>query len=145
MFCLKKIQVLGTFLVVQWKRICLPMQGTWVQSLVWEDPTCRGANKPVWRNYWSPCAATIGTATVRSLCTAMESSPHSVQGEKSHTQQRKTNATKNKYILKKENPICINKLISRSRQIGDGDNLHQIIAILDARFLWMKFYIFYFK
>ena len=30
----------GTSLVVQWLRIHLPMQGTWVQSLVWEDPTC---------------------------------------------------------------------------------------------------------
>ena len=29
-----------TSVVIQWLRICLPMQGTWVQSLVWEDPTC---------------------------------------------------------------------------------------------------------
>ena len=34
------------FLVVQWLRICLPMQGTCVQSLVWEDSTCQGAAKP---------------------------------------------------------------------------------------------------
>ena len=27
---------LGTFLVVQWLRICLTMQGTWIQSLVWQ-------------------------------------------------------------------------------------------------------------
>ena len=26
-------------LVVQWLRICLPMKGTWVRTLVWEDPT----------------------------------------------------------------------------------------------------------
>ena len=38
-------------LVVQWLRICLPMQGTWVRALVWEDPTCRGATKPVCHNY----------------------------------------------------------------------------------------------
>ena len=25
-------------LVAQWLRICLPMQGTWVRALVWEDP-----------------------------------------------------------------------------------------------------------
>ena len=72
----------GASLVAQWLRICLPMQGTRVQSLVWEDPTCRGATKPVchndwacalepasrnyWactlesvsHNYWSPCATT---------------------------------------------------------------------------------------
>ena len=29
----------GASLVVQWLRICLPMQGTWVRALVWEDPT----------------------------------------------------------------------------------------------------------
>ena len=37
-------------LVVQWLRICLPMQGTRVQALVWEDPTCRGATRPVSHN-----------------------------------------------------------------------------------------------
>ena len=40
-----------TSLVVQWLRICLPMQGTQVQTLVQEDPTCRGATKPVCHNY----------------------------------------------------------------------------------------------
>ena len=30
---------------------CLPMQGTWVRALVWEDPTCRGATGPVSHNY----------------------------------------------------------------------------------------------
>ena len=39
------------FLVAQWLRICLPMQGTWVRALVREDPTCRGATKTVCHNY----------------------------------------------------------------------------------------------
>ena len=38
-------------LVAQWLRIRLPMQGTWVRALVREDPTCRGATKPVRHNY----------------------------------------------------------------------------------------------
>ena len=42
---------IGTSLVAQWLRISLPMQGTWVRSLVQEDPTCRGATKPVRHNY----------------------------------------------------------------------------------------------
>ena len=42
-------------LVAQWLRIRLPMQGTWVQALVREDPTCRGATKPVRHSYWA-CA-----------------------------------------------------------------------------------------
>ncbi|KAJ8793342.1 hypothetical protein J1605_000337 [Eschrichtius robustus] len=42
---------MGTSLVAQWLRIHLAMQGTRVRSLVWEDPTCRGATKPVRHNY----------------------------------------------------------------------------------------------
>ena len=40
-----------TSLVAQWLRIRLPMQGIWVRSLVWEDPTCCRAGKPVHHNY----------------------------------------------------------------------------------------------
>ena len=43
-------------LVAQWLGICLPMQGTRVRALVWEDPTYRGATKPVSHNYWA-CAS----------------------------------------------------------------------------------------
>ena len=38
-------------LVAQWLRVCLPMQGTRVRALVWEDPTCRGATRPVSHTY----------------------------------------------------------------------------------------------
>ena len=38
-------------LVAQWLRICLPVQGTRVRALVWEDPTCHGATGPVSHNY----------------------------------------------------------------------------------------------
>ena len=41
----------GASLVAQWLRICLPMQGTRVRALVWEDPTCRGATGPVSHSY----------------------------------------------------------------------------------------------
>ena len=41
----------GASLVAQWLRICLLMQGTWVRALVWEDPTCHGATRPVSHNY----------------------------------------------------------------------------------------------
>ena len=33
--------------MAQWLRIRLPMQGTWVQALVREDPTGRRASKPM--------------------------------------------------------------------------------------------------
>ena len=48
-----KPNILGTSLVVQWLRICLPMQGTRVRSLVRQDPTCHGATKPMHHNCWA--------------------------------------------------------------------------------------------
>ena len=65
-------------LVVLWLIICLPMQGTGVWLLLWEDPTCHGTTKPVqhdyWasalepvsHNYWSPCSTTREATTIRS-------------------------------------------------------------------------------
>ena len=47
-----KVQNTRASLVAQWLRVCLPMQGTRVRVLVREDPTCRGATKPVRHNYW---------------------------------------------------------------------------------------------
>ena len=43
-----------TSLTVQWLQTHLPMQGTWVPSLVQEDSTCLRANKPMCHNYGSP-------------------------------------------------------------------------------------------
>ena len=40
-----------TSLVVQWLRIYLPMHGTQVQSLVWDDSTCSRATRPMSHNY----------------------------------------------------------------------------------------------
>ena len=101
----------GTSLVVWWLRIRLPMQGTQVRSLVWEDPTCHGATKPRHHNYWacepqllSPCTATTEArtpracgpqgeaATMRSPRSATKSSPHWPQLEKAHAQQWRPNA-----------------------------------------------------
>ena len=42
----------GTSLVVQWLRICLPMQGTWVRFLVLEDSTCCGVTKLMSHPWW---------------------------------------------------------------------------------------------
>ena len=57
----------GASLVAQWLRILLPMQGTWVRSLVREDPTCRGATKPVCHNYWA-CARSPRATTTEPAC-----------------------------------------------------------------------------
>ena len=42
-----KINYLRASLVAQWLRARLLMQATWVQALVQENPTCRGAAGPV--------------------------------------------------------------------------------------------------
>ena len=105
-------------LVAQWLRIRLPMQGTWVRALVWEDPTCRRATKPVhhncWacalesvsHNYWArvlqvlkpaswePMLRTREATAMRSLCTTTRSGPHSPQLEKARAQQQRPNATR---------------------------------------------------
>ena len=51
--------------MVKWFRIHLLMQGTWVQSLVQEDPMCHRATRPV--------HTTPETRTLYSLCSAMRS------------------------------------------------------------------------
>ena len=45
---------ISTFLVVQWLRICLSVQGPQVWFLVQGDSTCRGTARPQHHNYWSP-------------------------------------------------------------------------------------------
>ena len=98
--------------MAQGLRIRLPMHQTRVRTLVWEDPTCRGATKPVRHNScaWAlePAATTAEAraprarapqreaTAMRSLPTAKESGPHSPQLEKACVQQHRPNAAKNK-------------------------------------------------
>ena len=42
---------MGTSLVAEWLRILLPMQATWVLSLVWEEHTRREGTKPECHKY----------------------------------------------------------------------------------------------
>ena len=93
------------------KIIHFTMQGTPVQSLVWEDPTCLRETKPLCHdtepmhysplvetteamchNYLSPHAWSLHSTTreataLRSSCTSMESSLYSPQLEKACMQQ----------------------------------------------------------
>ena len=58
----------GASLVAQWLRVRLPVQGTRVQSLVREDPTCHGATKPLHHGYWA-CALELASRNYWSLRT----------------------------------------------------------------------------
>ena len=91
--------VMWASLVVQWLRICLPVQETRVRALVWEDPTCRGATGPrepqlLSLRDWSLCSATREAATVRGPRTAMRSGPRLLQLEKALAQKRGPNTAK---------------------------------------------------
>ena len=46
-----KINIFLGFLGGSVKKIPLPMQETWVRSLIWDDPTCHGATKLTHHNY----------------------------------------------------------------------------------------------
>ena len=70
----------GASLVAQWLGVRLPIQGTRVRALVWEDPTCRGATGPrepqlLSLRVWSLCSATREAAILRGPRTAMKSGP----------------------------------------------------------------------
>ena len=56
-----------TSLAVQHIGICLPTQGTWVWSLVWEDATCCGTTKPKQHSYRA-CALEPWSQNKRSPC-----------------------------------------------------------------------------
>jgi len=55
-------------LVVQWLSSFLPMQGTQVQSLAWEDSTSCGTTKPSCHNYGGPLTLEAMFYNRRSHC-----------------------------------------------------------------------------
>ena len=87
----------GTSLVAQWLRLHMLTQGTWVWSLVQDDPTCCRVAKPVCHNYWAlytmshntlePVLCKREATSMRSLGTTVKSGPCLPQWEKAHVQQ----------------------------------------------------------
>ena len=59
----------GTSLVAHRIRIYWPVQGTRVQSLVGEDPTCHRATKPMHYNYWGRSGHLEPMTATREACT----------------------------------------------------------------------------
>ena len=93
-------RVIGASLVAQWLGICLPMQGTRVRALVWEDPMPRSnwAREPqlLSLRIWSLCSATREAAVVRGPRIAMKRGPRLPQLEKALAQKRRPNTAINK-------------------------------------------------
>ena len=75
--------------MVEWLRICLPVQGTWVQPLVQEDSTFRRATEPMFQATTAeacvpkrPCSATREATTMREAHTPqLESGPSLLEGQ----------------------------------------------------------------
>ena len=103
-----------TSLVIQWIRICLPVHGTWVQSLVQEDPSCQGATKPVHHAtatepvLKSLCSETREATAMRSPCTPMRNSASSSRLEKANTQQDSAQTKINNSLKKKIRSVYLN-------------------------------------
>ena len=106
--------VAWTSLMVQWMGIHLPIQGTRVQSLVWEDSTCVGATEArvpqllsprattaEARTPWSPRPRIREATAMRSLRTTMKSSPCS-HLQKALEKQRGLRAAIDKRVKKKK-------------------------------------------
>ena len=94
-----------TFLVVQWLRIHLAMQGILVPFLVQEDPTCRGATEPA---LWSPRATTPEAQAPRASAPQQEKPwqwvVRALQPEKALAQHWRPSIAKNKDFFKKRKP-----------------------------------------
>jgi len=97
------------------------MQETWVQSLIWEDPTCHGVTKPVYHNYWagvcchcgslctwSPCSAAREATQREASAPKLESCPCSPKLEKACTQPQRPSTTKLIKLKKRERArLCL--------------------------------------
>ena len=100
-----KTRKTGASLVAQWLRVCLPMQGTRVRALVWEDPTCRGAAGPVSHNYWACALEPVlrnkrGRDSERPVHRDEEWPPLAATGESPRTETKTQHS--HKQILKKK-------------------------------------------
>ena len=83
--------------MAQWIRIHMPVQETWVRALVWEDPACHGATKPMHHDYCSraPSLCSTREATAGGAGAArLERSPCSPQLEKARAEQPRPSSTK---------------------------------------------------
>ena len=108
--CLSWNATFRTCLVVQWLRIHLPVQGTWILSLLREDSTCCVTTKPT--TGLAASAATEAPASAARV--TWEEKPRywkvlqhnwrvtsTLQLEKALRQQQRLRTAKNKYVFKK--------------------------------------------
>ena len=137
-----------TSLVVQWLRVSLSMQGTWVLFLVLEDSICSKAIKPVPQKLTPWAATTEGQepqlvklrdlepmlCNKRSHCTLqLKNSPQLLQLEKACAQQRRPSTDINKCVCvcAKSLQSCLTLCVPMNCS-APGSSVH---GILQARIL----------
>ena len=89
-----------TSLVVQWLRIYLSVQGTWVGSLVKEDLTCFGTVKPSGHNHWAHMLQLLKTMLHNKRIPQWEAQARQWRvAPACHVQQQGLSATKNNDLV----------------------------------------------
>ena len=111
-------------LVTQWLRIPLPIQGTWVRSLVW-DPTCSGATKQA-PGALRLCSATREATAMRSPHTETRVAPLTATRENRspHSNEDPVQPKINKSFLKKQ------KMSHRDIMYSTGNIVNNIVILL---------------
>ena len=106
-----------TSLVVQWLRIYLPKQGTQVQSLVQEDPTCFRAIKPMHLSNWSLPAA-VKTQCSLKLKKKKVGLKFRVHWPRRHLYSQSLGSEQQRYWCFWSSPECINLQTPMSLELG---------------------------
>ena len=116
-------------LVVQWLRIHLAMQGTWVRSWVWEDPICCEAIKRMHHNYWAhalePVSCNFWAQVLQQLLKPARPGACFLQQEK-HCNEKPPLSATNGATCNKKDPAQTKKDVSRYYCMygyGGGSNL----------------------
>lgn len=116
---IKKKNQLQTSLVVHWLRIHLPMQGTWIQFLLWEDSTYHGATKPVCPNCWAhtlePLCSVTREATGEGCAQEQERPPLLAAARESLRTETKTQHSQKEIHFTK---CCSKRSVARKHNIG---------------------------
>ena len=101
-------------------RIHLPMQGTQVWSLVWEDSLCHRATKPVHHNYWTHMPYSLCSVTREATA---RRSPHTATRE-----YLPLTLTREKLACSKEDPVQpkTNKYVFSLKKIKMEKDTHSL-------------------
>ena len=91
-------------LVSQWYRMHLPMQETWVPSLIWKNSTCLRATNPRHPRAFSCCSAAREATTARNLLEPARNTTTTLLAatREKPTQQRRPSTAKKKSSTYKE-------------------------------------------